>query len=146
EDLDRATWQIQLRSTRNLKAILLDQSVVAGVGNIYSDEVLFEAQLSPSLIGNRLTPKEAERLRKAILKVLERAIARRGSSIRNYVGGSGQRGGYQDEFRVYGRTGKPCPRCKTVIARIRLSGRSTHYCPKCQPANPKSEPRTSKQD
>ena len=79
-----------------------------------------------------LQKAEAERLRRAIVKVLRRAIERRGSSIRDYVGGSGRRGSYQREFRVYGRAGEPCIRCQSTIERIRLAGRSTHYCPKCQ--------------
>jgi formamidopyrimidine-DNA glycosylase len=132
-DLDARAWRERLAGTRrNLKAILLDQTVVAGVGNIYADESLFEARLDPRLPGAELTPAQADRLRRAIPKVLNRAIERRGSSIRNYVGGSGLKGGYQDEFRVYGRTGRPCPRCGTPVERIRLAGRSTHFCPRCQ--------------
>jgi formamidopyrimidine-DNA glycosylase len=133
EDLEVESWYGQLLlSSRSLKAMLLDQRVVAGVGNIYADEALFEARLHPTLPGSRVRLKESERLRRAIVTVLERAIARRGSTIRNYVGGSGLRGGYQAEFRVYGRTGQPCVRCKTPIDRLRLAGRSTHYCPRCQ--------------
>jgi formamidopyrimidine-DNA glycosylase len=138
EELESRAWYGQLlSSSRPLKAMLLDQRLVAGVGNIYADEALFEARLHPALPGARVRLEESERLRKAILAVLERAIARRGSTIRNYVGGSGLRGGYQEEFRVYARTGKACLRCKTAITRLRLAGRSTHYCPKCQPANSK---------
>jgi formamidopyrimidine-DNA glycosylase len=131
---DVGYWKDRLaRADRALKAILLDQRVVAGVGNIYADEALFEARLHPARLGRGLSAAEAEHLRGAVVTVLERAIDRRGSSIRDYVGGSGQRGGYQDEFRVYGRKGKPCPRCRTAIERVRLAGRSTHFCPKCQP-------------
>jgi formamidopyrimidine-DNA glycosylase len=122
-----------VRATRrNLKAILLDQTVVAGVGNIYADESLFEARLHPALIGQALTTKQTAALSGAIVAVLTRAIERRGSSIRDYVGGSGLKGTMQDEFRVYGRTGEPCLRCETPIKRIVLAGRSTHFCPKCQ--------------
>ena len=132
-DLDAATWQAALAaSKRNLKAILLDQSVVAGVGNIYADESLFEAKLNPRTLGNTLTPKHAEALRRAIVKVLHRAIDRRGSSIRDYIGGSGLKGQMQEEFRVYGRTGEACARCRVAIERIVLAGRSTHFCPSCQ--------------
>jgi formamidopyrimidine-DNA glycosylase len=132
-DLDPAYWRERLAATdRSLKAVLLDQRVVAGVGNIYADESLFEARLHPARTGRSLTRAEAERLRRAVVTVLERAIEHRGSSIRNYVGGSGLKGRYQDEFRVYGRTDQPCPRCRTPIERARLAGRSTHYCPKCQ--------------
>jgi formamidopyrimidine-DNA glycosylase len=133
-ELERKAWHARVTATmRVLKSVLLDQRVVAGVGNIYADESLFLARLHPSRGGNLLTRVESERLRKAIVAVLELAIARRGSTIRDYVGGSGLRGGYQEEFRVYGRTGLPCVRCKTPIERLRLAGRSTHYCPKCQP-------------
>jgi formamidopyrimidine-DNA glycosylase len=115
-----------------LKAVLLDQKMVAGVGNIYADETLYEARMDPNRTADSLTRQEADRLRRAIRTVLDRAINKRGSSIRDYVGGSGLKGGYQKEFRVYGRTGDPCVRCKKPIARIRLAGRSTHYCPRCQ--------------
>ena len=132
--LDAAYWKERLRkAARPLKAILLDQRVVAGVGNIYADESLFQARLHPARLGSSLDGAEAGRLGKAVVTVLNRAIDRRGSSIRNYVGGSGLKGGYQKEFRVYGRTGKPCPRCQTPIERVRLAGRSTHSCPNCQP-------------
>lgn len=130
---DAEYWRDCLKHTRRcLKAVLLDQRVIAGVGNIYADESLFEARLFPGLLGKELTPTKRETLRQAIVMVLERAIARRGSSIRDYVGGDGARGNYQDEFRVYGQTGQPCPRCRTPIQRIVLAGRSTHFCPRCQ--------------
>jgi formamidopyrimidine-DNA glycosylase len=132
-DLDAGYWRKCLaRTTRSLKAVLLDQRVLAGVGNIYADESLFEARLHPARPGCELATREAGRLRRAVAAVLNRAIHRRGSSIRNYVDGSGLRGAYQNEFRVYGRTGQPCPRCRTAIVRIRLAGRSTHFCPRCQ--------------
>jgi formamidopyrimidine-DNA glycosylase len=119
-------------SKRCLKAVLLDQSVVAGVGNIYADESLFEARLHPSRMACDLDKAESDRLRLAVASVLQRAIDRRGSSIRNYVGGSGLKGEYQNEFRVYGRTGAPCPRCGTAIEALRIAGRSSHFCPTCQ--------------
>jgi formamidopyrimidine-DNA glycosylase len=134
-DVDAKYWRQCLESAgRSLKAVLLDQRVVAGVGNIYADESLFEARLHPSRLARELNADEAARLRRAIVRVLERAIERRGSSIRNYVGGSGLKGQYQEEFRVYGRFAAPCPRCRTPIARIRLAGRATHFCPRCQPS------------
>ncbi len=119
-------------SQRSLKALLLDQKVVAGIGNIYADESLFAARLDPQRHGTTLTGRETERLRKSIVAVLSRAIEFRGSTIRNYVGGSGLKGGFQDEFQVYGRLKEPCRRCRTSISRIRLAGRSTHFCSKCQ--------------
>jgi formamidopyrimidine-DNA glycosylase len=132
-NLDPSYWRACLaRTRRSLKAVLLDQRVLAGVGNIYSDEALFEARLHPNKTGRTVRSQEAARLQRAITTVLKRAIEKRGSSIRDYVSGNGQQGEYQDEFRVYGRAGKPCPRCRGSIRRIRLAGRSTHYCPGCQ--------------
>ncbi|MBY0528047.1 MAG: bifunctional DNA-formamidopyrimidine glycosylase/DNA-(apurinic or apyrimidinic site) lyase [Gemmataceae bacterium] len=132
-DIDPTYWRTRLAATqRCLKSALLDQQLVAGVGNIYADESLYEARLPPTQRGTDTPRGEADRLRRAVAVVLRRAIDQRGSSIRNYVGGSGLKGQYQEEFRVYGRTGKPCPRCRTGIERIRLAGRSTHFCPKCQ--------------
>ncbi|HKB04383.1 MAG TPA: zinc finger domain-containing protein, partial [Gemmataceae bacterium] len=90
------------------------------------------ARIDPRRLGNGLRPAEVDRLLHAVQKVLRRAIAAGGSSIRDYVGGSGQPGGYQDRFLVYGRTGEPCPRCGRPIRSERLGGRSTHYCPRCQ--------------
>jgi formamidopyrimidine-DNA glycosylase len=139
-DLDRNYWRgVLARTQRCLKAVLLDQRAVAGVGNIYADESLYEARLPPGQLGCETAPTDAERLRKAVSKVLRYAIEKRGSSIRDYVGGSGLRGGYQDEFRVYGRAGQGCLRCGEVIRRVRLAGRSTHFCPRCQ-ARKRSNP------
>lgn len=132
-DVPARYWSACLQSSkRSLKAVLLDQSIVAGVGNIYADESLFEARLHPSRLACDLKPAESTRLRHAVAIVLRRAIDRRGSSIRNYVGGSGLRGEYQNEFRVYGRTGEPCPRCGIAIEALRIAGRSSHFCPRCQ--------------
>ena len=131
--LDPAYWRDRLAATaRCLKAVLLDQRVVAGVGNIYADEALFEARLHPAWIASALDARAADRMRRAVEAVLKRAIGRRGSSIRDYVGGNGQAGEMQNEFRVYGRTGEPCLRCGAPIERVRLAGRSTHFCPACQ--------------
>jgi formamidopyrimidine-DNA glycosylase len=121
---------------KNLKAVLLDQTVVAGVGNIYADEALFRAKLHPARTGASLSEDEAERLRVAIEDVMTRAVEGRGSTIRDYVGGSGLRGGFQNEHAVYGRTAEPCPVCGTAIACVRLAGRASHYCPECQKCSP----------
>jgi formamidopyrimidine-DNA glycosylase len=138
-DLPAAYWRQRLAATRRcLKAVLLDQGVVAGVGNIYADESLFRARLHPARPACDLDAAAADRLRRAVAAVLCRAIDRRGSSIRDYVGGSGLRGGFQEEFQVYGRTGEPCPRCGTPIACTRLAGRSSHFCPRCQKAGQQS--------
>jgi formamidopyrimidine-DNA glycosylase len=126
-DLEPRPWYERLAATtRCVKAVLLDQCVLAGVGNIYADESLFEARLHPFRTGHDLTRAEAERLRRAIITVLHRAIECLGTTFDSVYPG----GGYK--CRVYGQTGKPCPRCGTPIVRIRLAGRSTHYCPKCQ--------------
>ncbi|QDU23216.1 bifunctional DNA-formamidopyrimidine glycosylase/DNA-(apurinic or apyrimidinic site) lyase [Urbifossiella limnaea] len=132
--LDPAAFREVVRaSARNLKAILIDQTVVAGVGNIYADEACCRAGLHPARKGDSLTPAECDALRVAVEAVLTTAIAARGSTIRDYVGGSGLGGGFQLEHRVYGRTGEPCLTCGAAIERVVLAGRSSHYCPKCQP-------------
>ncbi|MFO0878818.1 MAG: bifunctional DNA-formamidopyrimidine glycosylase/DNA-(apurinic or apyrimidinic site) lyase [Gemmataceae bacterium] len=135
-DLDKSHWLEQLAgTTRLIKSVLLDQTVVAGVGNIYADESLFVARIHPTRRACDLKPREAERLRQAMVAVLARAIDRRGSTIRNYVGGSGLQGEFQDEFQAYGRTGQECVRCQTPMECLRLGGRASHFCPRCQPAN-----------
>lgn len=132
-DLTPKAFRETLKGTRRpVKAVLTDQGVVAGVGNIYADEAAFAARIDPRRPGQAVRPAEADRLLHAVRDVLTRAIESRGSSIRDYVGGSGQRGGFQERFAVYGRTGKECPRCGGVIERVRIAGRSTHYCPGCQ--------------
>jgi len=132
-DLDAATWRRSLAATqRNLKAALLDQQIVAGVGNIYADESLFVAKLHPARRACDLTAAEANRLLRAVVGVLNKAVEMRGSSIRDYVDGAGRQGGYQEEFQVYRRKGEPCPRCATPIDATRLAGRTSHYCPACQ--------------
>jgi formamidopyrimidine-DNA glycosylase len=132
-DLEPNYWRAALaRTERCLKAILLDQRVVAGVGNIYADESLFGARLHPKQVGSQTSRSQAEMLRTAVVDVLTRAIDGRGTTIRDYVGGSGLMGGFQETLGVYGRTGEPCLRCQSPISCIRLAGRSTHFCPKCQ--------------
>ncbi|HXG41309.1 MAG TPA: bifunctional DNA-formamidopyrimidine glycosylase/DNA-(apurinic or apyrimidinic site) lyase [Dehalococcoidia bacterium] len=115
-----------------LKALLLDQRLVAGLGNIYADEALHEAGLSPWRPGCSLTAAEAHRLCLAIRRVLTRATQDGGTSFWAYLDARGQRGRHQFHVRVYRRQGQPCPRCGTAVARVRLGGRSTHYCPSCQ--------------
>jgi formamidopyrimidine-DNA glycosylase len=117
-----------------VKALLLDQSVLRGVGNIYADESLFRARLHPARIAENLTKKQLLALHGTVQKVLEEAILSRGSTISNYVDSEGQRGSFQLRHRVYQRDGKPCFRCKAIIRRVIVAGRSSHYCPQCQPA------------
>ena len=121
-------------SKRPIKATLLDQTVVAGVGNIYADEALHRAGLHPQRRGPSLSVDECERLRRAVAEVIAFAIEHRGSTIRDYIGGSGLKGRFQDEHRVYGRGGEPCRACGTPIEVRRVGGRSSHFCPACQPS------------
>jgi formamidopyrimidine-DNA glycosylase len=116
-----------------LKAVLLDQRVVAGLGNIYADEALWRARLSPLRPASGLTSDDVSRLQRAIRAALRTGIARQGSTLTTYAKPDGSRGSMQDEFRVYGRDGLPCPRCGTTIAKTRVGGRGTWYCPRCQP-------------
>ncbi len=121
----------------SIKALLLDQAVVAGVGNIYADEALFGASIHPARMGGTLESEEVERLVESVQEVLGRGIERRGSSLgdsgaQNYVRPGGESGGFQEEHRVFRRTGKPCPICGTPVERIVLAQRSTHFCPACQ--------------
>ena len=115
-----------------LKAVLLDQRVVAGLGNIYADEALWRARLSPLRAANSLDREDVRRLVRAIRAALATGIERQGSTLSTYVTPEGFQGGMQDEFRVYGREGEPCPRCRTPIAKTRVGGRGTWYCPYCQ--------------
>ena len=115
-----------------LKAVLLDQRVVAGLGNIYADEALWRARLSPLRAANGLTGEEIGRLHRAIRAALRLGIERQGSTLRDYAQPDGTAGAMQDEFRVYGREGEPCPNCGAPIRRRVDSGRSTFFCAKCQ--------------
>jgi formamidopyrimidine-DNA glycosylase len=117
-----------------LKALLLDQSVLCGVGNIYADESLFRARLHPARIAEKLKKEQLLALHKAVRQVLEEAIRFRGSSISDYFDSEGKRGDFQQRHRVYQRDGKPCVRCKTILRRMIVAGRSSHFCPSCQPA------------
>ncbi len=119
------------RRTR-LKALLLDQRFLGGVGNIYADEALFRAGIHPLAVGSRLGPRRARRLHDAIRAVLNEAIAAGGSSVSDYVDGEGRHGFFQFSHRVYQRTGEPCLVCGTPIRRILVTQRGTHYCPRCQ--------------
>jgi formamidopyrimidine-DNA glycosylase len=111
---------------------LLDQSRVAGIGNIYADEALFRARLHPLSPAGSMKPEHCEALRDAIVTALEAGIDGGGASIDDYRDGRGERGTMQDEFLVHTREGEPCPSCGGPIARIVVSGRSTYYCPSCQ--------------
>lgn len=128
----RALAAILAGRRRPVKQVLLDQRLVAGIGNIYADEMLFAAGIDPRRPAASLSQEEVTRLRGAMQRVLEQGIANRGTSIRDYVDGSGRQGRNQEYLQVYGRTGRPCPRCGQPLERVRLGGRSTHFCPCCQ--------------
>lgn len=120
------------RRHKKIKSLLLDQTFIAGLGNIYADEALHRARINPEKSAANLTPRQVARLYLAIREVLEEGIANRGTSFRDYVDGMGQPGSNQEALKVYGREGKPCLNCGTPVCRIKVSGRSSYYCPRCQ--------------
>jgi formamidopyrimidine-DNA glycosylase len=115
-----------------IKAALLDQRTLAGMGNIYVDEALWRARIDPRREARSLAPEEVRRLRDAVRRALEAGIARQGATLRDYAAPDGARGRMQYEFRVYGRGGEPCHRCASPIEKTRVGGRGTWYCPTCQ--------------
>lgn len=122
---------IRGRSAR-IKALLLDQGVLRGVGNIYADESLWKAKIHPAGIAAKLTGRESELLRKGLKEILQKAIVLRGSSISNFVDAKGVPGEYQRRHKAYGREGEACRRCRATIRRGIVAGRSSFYCPTCQ--------------
>lgn len=120
------------RGGSNIKSILLDQSGVVGVGNIYADEALFDAKVRPTRLGKSLTEEEISNLVKAVKKVLTLGIKHSGTSMSHYKTGEGAMGKMQDYLKMYGRRDLPCPVCKNPIHKIRTAGRGTHFCPTCQ--------------
>lgn len=115
-----------------IKSLLLDQAVVAGIGNIYADEALFIAGVSPQRVARRVDAKACAAIIAAAQQVMRRSIQTGGSSISDYVNPDGSDGGYQNERRVYGREDEPCPNCRTPIRRVVIAQRSSHFCPACQ--------------
>ena len=133
EAFDHAAFHTVLkRRGAPIKSVLLDQAVIAGIGNIYADEALFAARINPRKPARALSRPAVDRLHAAIADVLHTALGDRGSSFRDYVDASGQTGGHQLKVKVFRRTGEPCYVCGTEIRRIKVGGRSTHFCPKCQ--------------
>lgn len=131
------TWQVlqkrMLRRTKsNVKSVLLDQTVLAGVGNIYADESLWGAKIHPSTFVSDLKSVQFKKLHEELLFVLKLSIEKGGSTDRNYVNAEGKRGSYMDFARVFRREGQACPRCGSEIIKTRVAGRGTHLCPKCQ--------------
>ena len=129
--LDEFERRVRGRRAR-IKAMLLDQGILRGVGNIYADESLWKARIHPARIGARLSVEEAGSLHRALQQILEKAIVLRGSSISDFLDAEGEPGEYQLHHKAYGREGKACYRCKTPIRRIVVAGRSSFFCPNCQ--------------
>jgi formamidopyrimidine-DNA glycosylase len=124
--------QALARTSRSVKAALLDQSLVAGLGNIYTDEILYRARLSPLRPANSLSSRDTEAVCESMREILYAAIADSGTTISDYVDPEGRPGAFQVALRVYGRAGQRCPRCGEPIRRAVVAGRGTWYCPRCQ--------------
>ncbi|MEL7087629.1 MAG: bifunctional DNA-formamidopyrimidine glycosylase/DNA-(apurinic or apyrimidinic site) lyase [Planctomycetota bacterium] len=120
------------RTQRDLKTALLDQQLVAGLGNIYVDELLYTTRLHPQKIAATVTKAQSGRLVRAMRRILGNAIAAGGSTLRDYVDATNQAGGYQTRFKAYGRAGQPCGRCGRAMESLIVAGRSTSACPACQ--------------
>jgi formamidopyrimidine-DNA glycosylase len=127
-----------------IKTVLLDQRRIAGLGNIYVDEALWRSRIHPLREAGSLNAEEAERLREAIVAVLEDSLESGGSSLRDYLDTAGRRGRFQDRWQVYKREGTPCYRCGTEIVRISVGGRGTRYCPACQDSGPRTQDSASR--
>ncbi len=131
------SWQVLRdrslrRKNSNIKAVVLDQTILAGIGNIYADEALWGAKIHPTTLVRELTDAKFKLLYHEFVSVLELAIKKGGSTNKNYVNAEGKRGSYMDFARVFRRENLPCPRCGTTIIKTKVAGRGTHTCPKCQ--------------
>jgi formamidopyrimidine-DNA glycosylase len=124
--------KIVLSRKKSIKSLLLDQSLISGLGNIYVDESLFQAKIHPLTKADTLSPARIKNLHRSIKKILTQAISMQGSTLKDYRRPDGTSGSFQNYHQVYGRTGSPCPNCGRQIAKIRVAGRGTHYCPGCQ--------------
>lgn len=120
------------RPARKIKQLLMNQTAIAGIGNIYSDEILFYAGVLPTRISNKLKQEEIKRIYQSIKVILKKAVRARGTSVDTYRDASGRKGGFEKYLKVYGRKGKKCKKCGTIIQRIIIGGRSSHFCNKCQ--------------
>jgi formamidopyrimidine-DNA glycosylase len=139
-EVSEEEFRTRISSRRaRIKALLLDQHVLRGIGNIYTDESLWRARIHPKRIGANLKAEELRRLFGKVRDVLAEAIRLRGSSVSDYVDAEGQPGEFQLRHRVYQREGKKCFRCRTLIRRVIVAGRSSYFCPRCQPAPRHSE-------
>ena len=133
EEFNSAYFAAKLsKRRRNIKTLLLDQGIVAGIGNIYADEALFKSGIQPETLATDLTPTQIIKLHQAIIEVLQAAIDKGGTTFSDFLNLLGVNGNYGDSALVYGRAGEPCRVCSTPIEKIKLGGRSAHFCPHCQ--------------
>ena len=121
-----------LKNKGKIKQVLMNQEIIAGIGNIYSDEILWQAKIHPFRLANKLIANELTSLYSAMRRILKKAIKLRGTSISDYRDAEGRPGAYGKILKVYQKENKPCRRCRTLIKRVKMGGRSSHYCPKCQ--------------
>lgn len=121
-----------MRHRKDIKTVLLDQSVMSGLGNIYVDEVLWKVKIHPETPANHLTDEDIKNIIEVSNQEMKTAIASGGSTVRSYIDATGHKGNMQNSLKVYGKEGTPCPRCGTDIVKIKVGGRGTHFCPKCQ--------------
>ncbi len=128
----RVFQKIVAAKKTNIKALLMNQKYIAGIGNIYADEILFEAKINPRRIAGSLSEDEVEAIYKAIKKILRKAVTNRGTTFSDYVDVEGNGGGFQKYLKVYGREGEKCAGCEGRVQKVRLAGRGTHFCPRCQ--------------
>ncbi len=115
-----------------IKSLLLDQTIIAGLGNIYADEVLFKAGINPLKFGINISKDECQRIKDSSKEIITKAIKYGGTTIRSYTSSLGVTGNYQDFLQVHTKEGEKCPKCGTIIQKEKVGGRSTYYCPKCQ--------------
>jgi formamidopyrimidine-DNA glycosylase len=143
-EISVAEFRTRIRARKSrIKALLLDQGLMRGIGNIYADESLWRAKIHPEKTGDKLKDDELRRLHRAVQHILREAIRLRGSSVSDYVDLDGGRGEFQQRHRAYQHDGKKCYRCGTIIRRIIVAGRSSHFCPQCQPAPRKPRKRAA---
>ena len=120
------------KSNKPIKTILLDQSIIAGLGNIYVDEVLYASNINPSRIGKDISLDDVNNILNSSKEILDKAIEYKGTTIRSYTSSLGVEGSYQQFLCVHTKDGNPCKKCNSIIEKTRIGGRSTYYCPKCQ--------------
>ena len=131
-DLDTFNALLERKPNSKIKPLLMDQRAISGIGNIYSDEILFASKVHPLRTVETLKKKEIEKICQNIKKILKAAIKAHGSSVEHYVDACGKKGNYVKQHKVYQREGQKCLRCGSVIKRIKIGGRSAHFCSKCQ--------------